>query len=529
VETSAEACVASTGLALFRAAVAEAGTGPAIHYFDRTLSYAELDRLSDGLAAYLSQLGFEAGDRLALYLQNTPHFVISLLAGWKLGGVCVPINPMNLERELSLIFEDCTPKALICNDHLLCRVHALPAAVPPIVIPVASCEFQSRNDPRIADWEAGAGVETVNFEALGTTGDSPPAHYVRASDIALIVYTSGTTGRPKGAVIKQSAFAVNAPAFREVAQLDTGDCVLGVAPLFHITGLAVCLALSFVLRSAIILTYRFHPSLVLDAIGEHRPRFLVAAITAYIAMANDPQAKPESFAPLDRLYSGGAPVPPAFVAEFEEKFGRYIHNCYGMTETCGPTHIVPFGVRAPLSADGTTLSVGKPVPGLRAHAVDDEGGPCCEDAAGELTVAGPMLLTNYWQKPEETAQAICDGRFRTGDVAIVDREDWCFLVDRKKDMIVSSGYKVWPREVEDVLYTHPMVREAAVVGVPDRYRGETVKAIVSLKPGAAVSPEDLCDYCSTRMATYKRPRLVEIREELPKTMSGKILRFRLRE
>jgi long-chain acyl-CoA synthetase len=229
------------------------------------------------------------------------------------------------------------------------------------------------------------------------------------------------------------------------------------------------------------------------------------------------------------VYSGGAPVAPATVAAFKQQFGAYVHNIYGMTETTSPTHAVPLGGDAPVDPNTGALSVGVPVCGAVVHIVDEEGNALPVGEVGELVSGGPMVAPGYWQKPEETAKSFEARGIHTGDVGFMDEKGWFYIVDRKKDLIIASGYKVWPREVEDVLYTHPAVREAAVVGVVDAYRGETVKAFVSLKAGMTATPADIIEFCKDLMAAYKRPREIEIVDELPKTASGKIMRRELRK
>ena len=246
-------------------------------------------------------------------------------------------------------------------------------------------------------------------------------------------------------------------------------------------------------------------------------------------MMNHRGARREQLARLFRIYSGGAPIPPSVVEQFRSKFGHYIRNGYGLTETASPTHAVPLGREAPVDPRSGALSVGVPVYDTDCWIARDDGTPAAIGEFGEIVSSGPMIAPGYWGKPAETAAAMRPDGFRTGDVGFMDEAGWFYLVDRKKDMINAGGYKVWPREVEDVLYAHPAVREAAVVGVPDAYRGETVKAVVSLKPGRTAAPEELAAWCKDRMAAYKYPRLVEIADELPKTVTGKILRRALRE
>ncbi|MEW6112858.1 MAG: AMP-binding protein, partial [Thermodesulfobacteriota bacterium] len=234
-----------------------------------------------------------------------------------------------------------------------------------------------------------------------------------------------------------------------------------------------------------------------------------------------------------KAYSGGAPVSNAMVDRFKELTGLMLHNVYGMTETNSPSHIVPLGQRAPVDPESGALSVGVPVPGAvsKIMDLDDHARELAAGEVGEIVNRGPMIIPGYWNKPEETANAIKDGWLYSGDVGKMDENGWFYVVDRKKDLIIASGYKVWPRDVEDVLYQHPAVREAAVVGVPDAYRGETVKAFVALKQGQenSVTPEEIIAFCKDRMAAYKYPRQVEIVAEIPKTLTGKFLRRALRD
>ena len=241
-----------------------------------------------------------------------------------------------------------------------------------------------------------------------------------------------------------------------------------------------------------------------------------------------PTAGDRDLSSFSKVYSGGAPIAPAMVEAWERQFGAYIHNIYGLTETTSPSHIVPRQRRAPVDPTSGALSVGIPIFNTIVRVVDERGEELPVGEIGEFETSGPQVVRGYWGKPEETAHALPGGALRTGDVGFMDEQGWFYVVDRKKDLINVAGYKVWPREVEDVLYEHPAVREAAVVGVPDEYRGETVKAFVSVKPGRETSPEELIAFCRERLAAYKYPRRVELLDELPKTPTGKILRRELR-
>jgi long-chain acyl-CoA synthetase len=267
---------------------------------------------------------------------------------------------------------------------------------------------------------------------------------------------------------------------------------------------------------------------VLDLIEQHRPTFTVGAITVFIALVNDPSCEGRDLSSLTKVYSGGAPIAPTVVERFEAEVGPYIHNIYGLTETTSPSHGVPMGQRAPVDPTSGALSVGVPIFNTIVEVVDEEGKPVPPGEIGEFVTSGPQVVSGYWNKPEETEHALPGGHLHTGDVGFMDEEGWYYVVDRKKDLINAAGYKVWPREVEDVLYQHSAVREAAVIGVPDEYRGETGKAFVSLRPGESATEQDLIAFCKERMAAYKYPRQIEFVDELPKTVTGKILRRELR-
>ncbi|MDI9917227.1 long-chain fatty acid--CoA ligase [Rhodococcus sp. IEGM 1379] len=521
-----------TMLAMLAAAVRSDPDAAAVKYFDRQLSFRELDRQSDALARALRAGGLKRGDRVALFLQNVPQFVVAVAGIWKAGGAAVSINPMNRERELGYQLEDSGASVLIALEGLYDSVGRNVVANSPVkrVITTSELEYQSRNDSRVFEGIVKKNLDTEDFATLienHSVGD-PITTDIAPEDIAVLTYTSGTTGPPKGAMTSHSNMTFNAQVYRDWLGLNSEDTVLGVAPLFHITGLIGHVAASILVRMPLVLAYRFHPEVMLDAIREHRPTFTVGAITAFTALLNTPGCVPEDFTSMRLLYSGGAPISPTAAEAVRAMTGVALHNIYGLTETTSPTHAVPVGAHTPVDPTSGALSVGVPVPNTVVRIEDEKGAVLPVGEIGELVVRGPQVVRGYWNKPEESASAIRDGWFHTGDVGFMDEAGWFYVVDRKKDMIVASGYKVWPREVEDVLAEHPAVREAAVVGIPDEYRGETVKAFVSLVAGASATPEDLIDHCKKRMAAYKYPRSVVLVEELPKTVTGKILRRELR-
>jgi len=528
----------TSGLALFEAAAERRPGAPAIHYFDATLSYGELDRMAATLSASLTELGLDPGDRVALYLQNVPQFVIAQCAVWKAGGVVVPLNPMLKDAELAYHLNDAGARVLICLESLYERTarNVVPHTRVERVVTTSELDCLppgSPLPPLLAESKKLRFAETLDLAELCRSPRAPAARpRLRPEDLAFLTYTSGTTGVAKGAMNSHANVVHNAQVYRSWMQLGPDDVILGVAPLFHITGMIGHLAAAAQAEIPVILFYRFDVEEALRLIERWRATFTVGAITVFIAMASHPDVARRNLTSLRKVGSGGAPVSPAVVERFRAMTGAYIHNVYGMTETTSPSHAVPLGVEAPVDPATGALAIGVPVPGAESRIVDlDTGtremGP---EEVGEIAVKGPMVVAGYWRKPEETAYAIRDGWLHTGDAGKRDASGWFYLVDRKKDLIVASGYKVWPREVEDVLYQHPGVREAAVVGVPDPYRGETVKAFVALKEGyeGSVTGNDLIDFCRERLAAYKYPREVEIVDQIPKTPSGKFLRRALR-
>ncbi|MFI6052178.1 class I adenylate-forming enzyme family protein [Streptomyces violascens] len=521
-----------TVLHSFRAAVARAPERTALAYFDGRLSYAETDALSDSVAGHLAARGLGRGDRVALMLQNTPHFVIALLGAWKAGATVVPLNPMYKSGEVAHVLKDSDAAALICSDRAWEDYLRDTAAGSPVRIALTACELdlQTKNDERVLGFaRVPVPADTDDLVGVARQGlDAPSGRELSGGDTALISYTSGTSGTPKGAMNTHRGITYNAERQRTGHPIAEGSGYFALAPLFHITGMVCELAACIANAGTLILAYRFHPGVVLDAFAEHRPAYTVGPSTAFMALAATPGVTREHFASFEVISSGGAPLPPALVEKFREGFGPYIRNGYGLTECTAPCASVPPEKEAPVDPVSGALSVGVPGPETVVRIIDLEGNEVPFGEQGEIVVRGPQVVPGYWRRPDATAEAFPDGELRTGDIGFMDRDGWLYVVDRMKDMINASGFKVWPREVEDVLYTHPAVREAAVVGIPDAYRGESVKAYVSLRPGAEADPAELAAYCKERLAAYKYPREVEILAELPKTTSGKILRRELR-
>jgi long-chain acyl-CoA synthetase len=521
-------------LSMFKASVSRNPDGDFIRYFGGRITGRELDELTDAFAVALRDLGVDTGVRVALYLQNVPQFVIGMLATWKAGGVAVPVNPMNRARELDAILRDSGARVLVCLQSLYRDVAAAVIGNTDVaaVVTTSELDYRVRDDQRVfagVEPIAGEGAHDMTGLVDRFRGQQPPPVSFTPDDTAFLTYTSGTTGPPKGAMNTHRNVVFNSQAYRRWCRLGPDDVVLGVAPLFHITGLIAGVTTALLLGAPLVLAYRFEPASMVETIRDERPTFTVGSITVFIALMNAPNAERDALASLTKIWSGGAPIPPSTVKAFQAQFGQYIHNVYGLTETTSPSHAVPFDASAPVDDASGALSVGVPVYNTVVRIVGDDGQDLPAGEVGEIVTSGPMVVPGYWRKPEETEHALPGGALHTGDVGYMDADGWFYIVDRKKDQINAGGYKVWPREVEDVLYQHEAVREAAVVGVPDAYRGETVKAFVSLRPGRTATAGELIAFCRQNMAAYKYPRQIEFLDELPKTVSGKLLRRELRD
>lgn len=496
----------ATIIDLLAAAVAADANSVALLYRDQVITYRDIDRRSMAFARALAAAGVVQGDRMFLCLQNVPEYVVALLGAARAGVVTVPLNPMYRRSEIERLAADCRPAAIVCEiDH-----------------------------DRDVLGDALPSVKRFTVGQMGVFDSAPlpafDADLVCAgpADPAMLVYTSGTTGKPKGAVVTHANLLAGAEFYRVAAGLSAGQPILAAAPLFHVTGISGHIGAALAARAPLILCHRFQAETVLDAIERHRPVFTVAAITALAALIDSPAYTPARFASLSTIFSGGAPVAPAMRERVRQATGVTLRNVYGLTETIAPIVAAPATPLAPVEPATGALSVGRAVSGVRLLIVDDEGRVCAPGEAGEIVVAGPSVVDGYWEASEATAEAMRPDGFHTGDIGVLDEDGWLFLIDRKKDMIVASGFKVWPREVEDVLLEHPAVREAAVVGIADTYRGETVKAVVSLHRNTTLAEGELVAFCRERLAAYKVPRVFEIVGALPTTATGKVLRRELR-
>jgi len=521
----------TTGLDMFRATLQRRPGAPLAHYFDRSITAEQCAAMSDAFAVALQARGVEPGHRIAMYLQNVPQVIVTVLAAWKCGAVIVPCNPMLRERELTKILTGSGCRVLVCQEDLYADVAqaAIPSTAVAHVVTTSPLEFLEPEAPLptvLSGMTRMPNPRTADLLTLAAehAGQTPKPVDIDGDDVAFMVYTSGTTGDPKGAMNTHRNVVFATSVYRHWIGLEDADTILGLAPLFHVTGLIGHVTLAMLTGAPLALFYRFDANEACRLVERHKATFTVSAITAFIALLNSDAMKTRSLKSLTKVYTGGAPTPPGVLTDWYERTGTRIQPMYGLTEATSPTHMTPHGLSPPIDPHTGAMSVGVPVFNTYAKVVTDAGYDAAPGEIGEFVIAGPQIVPGYWQKPEETAKALGPDGLRTGDVGFMDEKGWFYLVDRSKDMIVASGFKVWPREVEEVLYQHPAVREAAVVGVPDPYRGETIKAVISLKAGQSVTPEEIKAFTRERMAAYKYPRIVEIMDELPKTTSGKIMR-----
>jgi long-chain acyl-CoA synthetase len=528
----------ATMLDAWQRTAAEHAAAPAIFYFDHVITFSEIDALSDALAHAWLDHGVTPGDRIAVYLQNDPQWYVCLIAAWKCGAAVACMNPMLRERELIHHLADSAPTVLVCLDSLYADVVSSVRDQLDVRVIITTSPRDMLGDGHAPDALTHAWGPRRTFPdvldwttLLAEHADQvPAAAHPTPADTALLTYTSGTTGAAKGAMNLHSGMVHNAQVYASWYAIDPEvDVVLGVAPLFHVTGSVAVLALSALTGAPIVLLHRFDAATTLAAIETYRVTFTAGASTAYNALATHPDAERRDLSSLTKAASGGAPISVALMQRVRERTGWTMRGVYGLTETTSPVTACPLVGDTPVDPASGALSVGVPVPGADIVIVDlVTGEPLPLGQVGEITVAGPMVVPGYWRAPEVSADTIRDGRLFTGDVGQLDEQGWLYVVDRKKDLINAGGYKVWPREVEDVLYEHPAVREAAVVGVPDDYRGETVMATVSLQSGASATAEELIAFTRQNLAAYKYPRIVHIVDELPKNLAGKILRRELR-
>ena len=499
---------------------------PAVIFHDRAIPYREIHRRMASLAAGLAEIGVRKGERVAIMLPNCPQYIEALYAILKIGGIVVNTNPMYVERELEHQLRDSGAETILALRDFYPRLRAVRERAPlkNIILTDLDDAFNPGSRPGMrTDPEASEYADLLQRGSRLPLPDVP----CDSEEVALLQYTGGTTGVSKGAMLTHRNLIANilqSVTWDRQAQKGR-EQMLTVLPFFHTYGITSCINASIYQAATIILLMRFEVNETLNAIDRYQPTRMAGVPTMYIALASHPRIRESRISSIKVFSCGSAPFPMEAFKRFEELTAGKISEGYGLTEA-SPLAIAnpPFGKRK-------VGSIGIPRPATDARIVDLETGEKSlpPGREGELCLRGPQVMKGYWNRPEETAQTLRDGWLYTGDIARMDEDGYFFLVDRKKDMIICGGYNVYPRDVEEVLYQNPKVREACVLGVPDPYRGETVKAFVVLKEGEESSPEEIIQFCRQNLARFKVPTRVEFRQELPKSHVGKILRKTLRE
>lgn len=511
----------------------------AVHFQGKELSFKELLSEAKKIANYLQSLGLKKGDRVASMLPNTPQAVITYYGTLLAGGTVVQVNPLFTERELEYLMKDSGAKFIVCLDILVPRVTAVKEKTDlehVIVTRIADYLpfpknliypfIQKREYNLVVKVEESADTHVWRNIIKHTTEGYKEIEIDTENDLALLQYTGGTTGKPKGVMLTHLNLVSNTQMARQwisKAEQDK-EIVLGVLPFFHVYGMTTVMNLSIMYGAKMILLPKFDPEEVLKTIEKHKTTLFPGAPTIYIGLINHPKIDQYDLSSVKACISGSASLPLDVQEKFEEITQGKLVEGYGLTETSPVTHANPiWGKRV-------NGSIGLPWPDTDAKIVKEgtlEELPVGE--VGEIAVKGPQVMKGYWNNEEETAEVLRDGWLLTGDMGRMDEEGYFYVVDRKNDMIIAGGFNIYPREIEEVLFEHPDIVEAAVIGVPHDYRGETVKAVIVKREGSTVTEEELDKYCRENLAAYKVPRIYEFRDELPKTVIGKVLKRQLIE
>lgn len=512
---------------------------PATMFYGATLTYAELDRQADRFAAGLRRVGVRPGDRVSILMPNCPQFLIAFFGILRAGGIVVQTNLLYTPRELEEQYQDAGVTAVVCVDLFLHNVEAVrrTTAVEHVVVSdikeylpgVLALLYPLKKRKDHGKLRVPKEPWVHRFPDL-LRGEAPPQAHDAADgldDVAVLQYTGGTTGNPKGAMLTHRNLVVNAhQAHAWTAGGRPGDRILAALPFFHVYGLTITILGAMVGG----LTMVIHPNpreigAILKLIDRARPALFPGVPTMYVAIVSHPAVSKYDLKSIRACVSGAAPLPAEVKRKFEGLTGGHLVEGYGLTEASPLTHANPL-------SGLVKECIGIPVSDTDAKIVDPETGArdLGVGEAGELAIRGPQVMKGYWNRPDETAQQMTrDGWLLTGDIATMDDDGYFSIVDRKKDLIIASGFNVYPREVEEVLYLHPAVKEAAVIGVTDPYRGETVKAFVVLQAGKTATADEIVAHCRQRLAPFKVPKVVEFATDLPKTLVGKVLRRALKE
>jgi long-chain acyl-CoA synthetase len=511
----------------------------AIIFFDHKMTYRELDAAATRFAAALQGLGVKKGDRVMIYMPNTPQFVIAFYGILRAGAIAVPTNPQYVPRELAYQATDSGSETIVALTMNWKTIREARAQTPlkrvilanikeyfPPILKLLFTLAKEKKEGHKPDVRGEPGV--YDFQTLlKQAGEFKPVE-VKQEEVAVLGYTGGTTGVSKGAMLTHRNLVAQATITLSwfVAREPGKDVFMGALPLFHSFGMTCVMNTGVHEGAAMILipNPRDLPS-VLKAAHKHRPTIFSGVPTMYAAINNYKDLKKFDLTSIKSCTSGAAPLPEEVQNTFERITGGKLVEGYGLTETCSPTHVNP------MSGTRKIGTIGVPLPNTLSKIVDPvTGADLPVGQVGEIAIKSPQVMLGYWNKPDETAKVMLpDGYFLTGDLGTMDQDGFFRVVDRKKDMFLVGGFNVYPREIEEVLYQHPKVLEAAVVGIPDIQRGDNVKAYIVLKPGETATAEEILDFCRQNLTRYKVPREVEFRDALPKTMVGKILRRTLRD
>ncbi len=510
---------------------------PALVFFGKKTSYKELYRATLSLAASLQELGVEKGTRVAILLPNCPAYPMAYYALLKIGAIVVQLNPMYTSYELNQLLEDSGAKVAVTLDLLGIKFQeALEKGLVERLIVAKMKDFlpfplnllfpiKVRKEPRLDVSKYGNRI--VDFISLTKGSKTPkPVEVDPCEDVAVFQYTGGTTGLSKAAMLTHYNLVSNALQTRawSYKAKEGEQVVMCVLPFFHVYGMTAGMNVGFYLGSTLVLVPRFEVEEVVKLIGKYKVTMFPGVPTIYVAINQYAAERGVDLSSVEVCISGGAPLPVEVAQEFERITGGKVVEGYGLSEASPVTHANPIWGNRKFG------SIGIPFPDTDAKIVDPETGEALpQGEVGELAVKGPQVMKGYWNRPKETAQALRNGWLHTGDMAKMDEEGYFYIVDRKKDMIISGGFNIYPREVEEVLYEHPKILEAAVIGVPHQYKGEVVKAYVVLKKGEVLTKEEVIAFCEERLARYKVPKEVSFVDDLPKSMIGKVLRRELRE
>ncbi len=500
---------------------------PAVAFMGASIDFGDAKKLVDRLGTALAKLGIVKGDRVGVMLPNCPQYLISFFAIVRLGAIVVNVNPIYTPREVEMVARDSGMRVIIALDLLAPNVFSVLANTAiEQVITTSLLDYSAMPDKAAPAPEGALSLKSLINDVAEV--DLPRVEIDPAEDVAVLQYTGGTTGVPKGAMLTHRNLYTNTLqswAWGGPITRPGDERYLMVIPYFHIYGQTVGLLLGAWNGATQIPIPKFDPNLLIEAIKQYKPTFFPSVPTLYISMLNHPEIRTCGLESVRRFNSGSAPMPVEVIEKFEKLSGAMLYEGYGLTEASPTTHSTPTLAKRKIG------SIGLPFPSTDCKIVDLETGERCVPVGqdGELCVRGPQVMKGYWNRPDETAIALRDGWLYTGDVARMDEDGFFYIVQRKKDMIIVSGFNVYPNEVEDVLFTHPAILEAVVIGVPDEYRGEAVKAFIVLRPGSSATADEVMEFCRVNLAKYKAPSLIEFMPSLPKSAVGKVLRRELRE